>query len=64
MRMFFDDEGLALVQPLIVTSLPCKSRSHREAGLKMALASAPPPAIIINHDEGGEVSKYAQRERA
>lgn len=23
-----------------------------------------PPAIVIRHDEGGEVSKYAQRERA
>jgi hypothetical protein len=33
-----------------------------DVGVKMPLLSNP-PAIIINYDEGGEVSKYAQRER-
>ena len=32
-------------------------------GVKMPLLSNP-PAIVITYDEGGEVSKYAQRERA
>jgi hypothetical protein len=32
-------------------------------GVKMPGLSNP-PAIIINYDEGGEVSKYEQRERA
>jgi hypothetical protein len=33
-----------------------------DVGVKMPLLSNP-PAIIIKYDEGGEVSKYVQRER-
>jgi NAD(P)H-flavin reductase len=33
-----------------------------DVGVKMPLLSNR-PAIIIKYDEGGEVSKYAQRER-
>jgi hypothetical protein len=34
-----------------------------DLGVKMSHLSNP-PAIIITHDEGGEVSNYARRERA